>query len=428
MINNKILFLGVFTSLLIIIINYPSNAFGGDNQNDLELIIFTDKNQFVLGEPVKISFNLRNTGTEILFNDFFINFDFDRIEILISENSGEFEIFLSQKMFGSRLAKQVFEPVILEPGASIISSEFISFNILTDDFAFPTSGTFEIKAILTFDEYQKTLESNIVSIMIDEPSGIDVNALEHIISNNLQKFLTEDRQLFPESLDDQLNIDLDEFKTLFPASTYAQFIDLSQKSDLILIKELVNEEGNEDLIKFSVTIFNEGPDDTENIVITDQPDNVLIFNAGESSSDCSLIGNEVICNITNINAGFSNKKLIGFNIPPEFTGTIENNAKVLSDNDDPNLSNNEDSVEIELGQEDQDNDGIPDDEDPAPNDPCIPNPNSQACKIPPRVPVGGTGLPIETTSLILAGAQSFSWMIPVVLSIVGIGLIFLRRK
>jgi len=42
--------------------------------------------------------------------------------------------------------------------------------------------------------------------------------------------------------------------------------------------------------------------------------------------------------------------------------------------------------------------------------------------------VGGELLPIETTSLLLAGAQSFSWMIPVVLSVLGIGLFVVSRK
>jgi len=42
--------------------------------------------------------------------------------------------------------------------------------------------------------------------------------------------------------------------------------------------------------------------------------------------------------------------------------------------------------------------------------------------------VGGELIPIETTSLILAGAQSFSWMIPVVLSGIGIGLFVVSRK
>jgi len=42
--------------------------------------------------------------------------------------------------------------------------------------------------------------------------------------------------------------------------------------------------------------------------------------------------------------------------------------------------------------------------------------------------VGGELLSIDSTALILAGAQSFSWMIPVVLSIVGIGLFVASRK
>ena len=42
--------------------------------------------------------------------------------------------------------------------------------------------------------------------------------------------------------------------------------------------------------------------------------------------------------------------------------------------------------------------------------------------------VGGEIIPIETTSLLLAGAQSFSWMIPLVVSGIGIGLFVVSRK
>ena len=42
--------------------------------------------------------------------------------------------------------------------------------------------------------------------------------------------------------------------------------------------------------------------------------------------------------------------------------------------------------------------------------------------------IGGELIPIQTTSLLLAGAQSFSWMIPVVLSVLGIGLFVVSRK
>jgi hypothetical protein len=42
--------------------------------------------------------------------------------------------------------------------------------------------------------------------------------------------------------------------------------------------------------------------------------------------------------------------------------------------------------------------------------------------------VGGTIIPIDTTALLLANIQSTTWMIPIVLSIVGIGLFVVSRK
>jgi len=48
--------------------------------------------------------------------------------------------------------------------------------------------------------------------------------------------------------------------------------------------------------------------------------------------------------------------------------------------------------------------------------------------IPGCFPVGGSIIPIESTSLILSGAQTFSWMIPVVVSGIGIGLFVVSRK
>ena len=46
----------------------------------------------------------------------------------------------------------------------------------------------------------------------------------------------------------------------------------------------------------------------------------------------------------------------------------------------------------------------------------------------PCIVVGGESLSIDSTALILAGAQSFSWMIPVVLSGIGIALFVVSRK
>ena len=49
-------------------------------------------------------------------------------------------------------------------------------------------------------------------------------------------------------------------------------------------------------------------------------------------------------------------------------------------------------------------------------------------KITALLPIGGTLIPLDTTALLLAGAQTFSWMIPVLLSGIGIGLVLVSRK
>ena len=54
----------------------------------------------------------------------------------------------------------------------------------------------------------------------------------------------------------------------------------------------------------------------------------------------------------------------------------------------------------------------------------------QGCELPPAPPsnlVAGEIIPIETTSLILAGAQSFSWMIPVLVAALGIAVVIARK-
>ncbi|MGH7884708.1 MAG: hypothetical protein ACRENO_03320 [Thermodesulfobacteriota bacterium] len=42
--------------------------------------------------------------------------------------------------------------------------------------------------------------------------------------------------------------------------------------------------------------------------------------------------------------------------------------------------------------------------------------------------IGGKMIPIDTTSLLLVGAQNITWLIPLMLSAAGIGLVLVRRK
>jgi len=86
-------------------------------------------------------------------------------------------------------------------------------------------------------------------------------------------------------------------------------------------------------------------------------------------------------------------------------------------------------IAVEL---DSDGDGTPDSQDGCPNDPNKTEPGERGCGNSEQVIggeiIGGEFLPIDSTALILAGDQSFSWMIPVVVSVLGIGLFVVSRK
>lgn len=76
-------------------------------------------------------------------------------------------------------------------------------------------------------------------------------------------------------------------------------------------------------------------------------------------------------------------------------------------------------------EDDDDGDGLRNDDDPNPNDPCDPNPFGPACT---GQVIGGEIIPIESTTLLLAGLQTSAiWLAPVVVSAVGIGLVLVRR-
>jgi hypothetical protein len=83
-------------------------------------------------------------------------------------------------------------------------------------------------------------------------------------------------------------------------------------------------------------------------------------------------------------------------------------------------------IAFNVGEEvDDDGDGYVEGQDPDDNDPCVPDPLSIACV---GSPVGGELIPIDTTVLLLAGAQSSMWLLPFMLSIIGVGVFVVFRK
>jgi uncharacterized repeat protein (TIGR01451 family) len=103
-------------------------------------------------------------------------------------------------------------------------------------------------------------------------------------------------------------------------------------------------------LTYTVDVYNDGPEDATNVVLTDTlPPGVTNPSAAPSQGACDEPAGTVTCNLGTIPAFDSAEILITVTAPSE-AGTITNNASVSSDVEDPDTTNNETSVETEVGR------------------------------------------------------------------------------
>ncbi|MBN1315671.1 MAG: DUF11 domain-containing protein [Anaerolineales bacterium] len=99
---------------------------------------------------------------------------------------------------------------------------------------------------------------------------------------------------------------------------------------------------------FEIEVTNHGTSDAQNVIVTDELDDVLIFGGGSPgcTHDGSATGGVVTCELGTIPAGATVDLLIGFNIE-ELTPApypVDNTAEVTSDTYDPDTGNNSDDA------------------------------------------------------------------------------------
>jgi uncharacterized repeat protein (TIGR01451 family) len=99
-----------------------------------------------------------------------------------------------------------------------------------------------------------------------------------------------------------------------------------------------------DTVTFTLAVTNTGPDDADDVEITDQLPIGLSF---VSSSDCTFDGVEVTCNVGTLAAGDTVERTFDARVQRAAAGTaVTNTATVTSTTPDPNADNNVDSQPI----------------------------------------------------------------------------------
>jgi hypothetical protein len=216
-------FLGLVLVILLVVNFFRSQV----TSEKLEFVLATSKTTFLVGEPVKVNFKLTNRSDQILTANFHLRFGLERLKLSIAQGDEPPHFYTSIVMKLAAFERRASpKPVTLQPGQALESSEFVSFDVARDQFAFPAEGSYKLKAIHFFyvQDPSKKIESNVVEISVSWPIGKDQEALQFILDNKLERFLTPEAKFF--DFDNNVVSKLKEFIKGFPGSTYTPFAQL----------------------------------------------------------------------------------------------------------------------------------------------------------------------------------------------------------
>jgi len=119
--------------------------------------------------------------------------------------------------------------------------------------------------------------------------------------------------------------------------------DLEPSADLSITKASTSDEVIAgDKISYNLTAVNDGSSDAVNVVITDPVPANTTFVPTDSSSNCSLVGTNVVCTLPNLPADQEAIVVVTFELGSDYedSSTLLNQVVVDSDTEDPDPDNN----------------------------------------------------------------------------------------
>ncbi len=201
-------------------------------QPKLELTIMSSdlqgqKQRFLVGEPIQLRLTLHNVSKEPQTGTFSLQFRAATLHVFIAKERDAFTLYMPQSLRIASRADIVHTLITLQPGEKLEEIEFVSFDVNANDFAMPTVGHYQLKAVHFFaiPDLSKTVESNVIAVEVVEPEGKDKEALQFIVDNKFKPFLTPEAGSF--RVENETVVQLKAFvEEKFPDSTYAPYVKL----------------------------------------------------------------------------------------------------------------------------------------------------------------------------------------------------------
>ena len=115
-----------------------------------------------------------------------------------------------------------------------------------------------------------------------------------------------------------------------------------QQADVSVAKNGPATVSRGNILTYTITATNNGPDTATNVTVTDTVPAGLSFNAGGSSTACVLVGSTVTCSLSTLTSGASQTVSIAFDVPNTVVcnSSIQNSAVVTASQQDPVTGNN----------------------------------------------------------------------------------------
>lgn len=211
--------------LYIVMRSGPAHSTQAAAADELELVILADETQLLVGQTLQLEIRLINKSDKDLTGPFHLSFKAGRLQLLIASPDQPFTLYFPASLQLAQTQDRLLRNVTLKAGKELISKEFVSYDVKTQDFAFPKAGDYRLKALLFFDpkDPQKHLESNEIKVTVTEPQRKEKEALKFIVDNQLKPYLTTESRLIPtpagKTVNDQVKL-LREFLKKFPDSAY----------------------------------------------------------------------------------------------------------------------------------------------------------------------------------------------------------------
>lgn len=153
------------------------------------LIISVPARDFVVGEPIPITFSYENATDDSVEMRYPLDYEWG-LDVVITRPDGQkFNYVSPAHAFAATALRANPERKTLQPGEAVTTERFVSYQVPLSDFALVATGAYTLEARFP---YEQGVYSNPVNVTVREPEGNDRQALIYIKDKKLEALLTPD--------------------------------------------------------------------------------------------------------------------------------------------------------------------------------------------------------------------------------------------